>query len=81
MSDPICNVCGEIMEAYSEDFWVCDCGNKAFIMYGDPTRTIIQECDCDPGEICEDENRPLGCQICDSDCYPMCMDGCSTIDD
>lgn len=78
--DPICNVCGQVMEPYSADFWVCDCGNKAFITFGDPSREIIQECDCDPGQI-EDDNKPFACQTCDSDCYPMCMDGCPTVDD
>lgn len=79
--DPICKVCGEVMEAYCEDFWVCDCGNKAFITFGDTTKTIIQECDCDPGEIMHTEEKPLQCQNCDSDMYPLCIDGCPAIDD
>lgn len=80
--DPICKVCGEVMDAYCKDFWVCDCGNEAFITFGDESRTIIQKCECEPGEIVDDDDdRPSCCRICDSDMYPLCIDGCPTIDD
>lgn len=79
--NPICDVCGEEMEDYSADFWYCpECGNKAFITYGDKTRTIHQESEYED-DIIDMDDRPIECQACDSDCYPACKDGCPAMDD
>lgn len=56
--NPICDVCGEEMEDYSADFWYCpECGNKAFITYGDKTRTIHQESEYEDDIIDMDDGR------------------------
>lgn len=78
MSDnPICSVCGNEMDDYGENFWFCgECGNRAYIIYGDTSNEIHQTVD-DISEDFGEDNMPYICESCDeNEYYPGCIASC-----
>lgn len=78
-----CNVCLTEMKMTGPNEWLCpNCGNHAFREEDADLEDIYYERNQnDDYDEYYTDDRPEGCKVCDSDMYPICMEGCNLIKD